>query len=109
MICLLPGIAVAFAGLFYYFYGRLRANRQTLGQYVLGYRIVNVTAAKGTPRHARRVLLSFFGLCMWPISIVVALIDRDKAFWWDAVTQTRAVRTVARDTSRQAEVAASQG
>jgi hypothetical protein len=87
----LPAAFGVFLLLFFYFYLHLRVNRQTAGQYVLGYR---VTAAEGTakPNYGTRVVLSFMGLCMWPISLILALRKPSKAFWWDSATNSRVVR-----------------
>jgi hypothetical protein len=87
----LPAALGAFLLLFLYFYLHARVNRQTIGQYVLGYR-VSVASAAAKPRHGVRVLLAFVGLCMWPISVILALMTLRKAFWWDLATNSRVVR-----------------
>lgn len=90
-VYVLPAVFGGFLLLFLYFYLHPRVNRQTLGQYVLGYRVMEVsTAAK--PRYGVRVLLAFVGLCMWPISVILALRTPRKAFWWDSATNSRVVR-----------------
>lgn len=93
---LIPGVAI-FIILFAYFYLHARIGRQTLGQYVLGYRVVRADQAGPSPAYALRVILSFLGLCWWPISVIFALFKPDKAFWWDALTGTRVVRVLQQD------------
>lgn len=87
-------LAVIFVILFSYFYLHARIGRQTLGQYVLGYRVVKAAEADARPLYALRVILSFIGLCWWPVSVLFALFKPNKTFWWDTLSGTRAVRVV---------------
>ena len=87
----LGGLA-SFAALFLYFYQHARLGRPTVGQYVLSYRVV--PSNDGKPSYALRVLLSFVGLCMWPVSVILAARDSHKNFWWDGATNTEVVRVV---------------
>jgi hypothetical protein len=85
----LGGLA-GFAALFLYFYQHGRLGRPTVGQYVLSYRVV--PSSGGKPSYALRVLLSFVGLCMWPVSVILASRNSHKTFWWDGATKTEVVR-----------------
>jgi hypothetical protein len=87
----LGGLA-GFAALFLYFYQHARLGRPTVGQYVFSYRVV--PSSDGKPSYAWRVLLSFVGLCMWPVSVILASRNSHKAFWWDGATKTEVVRVV---------------
>lgn len=84
--------------MFCYFYLHLKAGRPTIGQYVLGYRITSVDSveygggADRRPLYALRVITSFLGFCVWPISVILALISPNKSFWWDSASNTKAVR-----------------
>ena len=78
--------------MFYYFYKHLRINRQTAGQYILGYKIINDLDEIRNPRYGRRVLYSFIGLCTWPVTLVHSYNNPKKIMWWDKSTFTRAVR-----------------
>jgi hypothetical protein len=86
------GALACFAALFLYFYQHARLGRPTVGQYVLSYRVVPSGGNK--PSYALRVLLSFVGLCMWPVSMILASRNPHKTFWWDAATNTEVVRVV---------------
>ena len=85
-------IFVIFFLLFYYFYKHLLVNRQTAGQYVLGYKIIKDSNEPREPRYGRRVLYSFVGLCIWPITLFQSFGNPNKIMWWDNSTFTRAVR-----------------
>jgi hypothetical protein len=100
---LMPGLILAFIVLYYYFYKHARLNRQTVGQYILGYSVTIGSELDGEPKHVMRVLLSFVGLCIWPISVILALLNREKVFWWDKVTNTRVFRVLAVNQSVQAD------
>lgn len=89
MLC---GVVPLFVGMFWYFYHHSRAGRQTFGQYLMGYRTIADPACSEGPAWALRVIMSFGGLCMWPISVFLALRDPRKAFWWDTEYGATAVR-----------------
>jgi hypothetical protein len=91
---LLPGVFAVFVALFLYFYLHPRVQRPTIGQVVLGYR-VEPADGNSTPRYGIRVVMSFIGLCAWPVSVILALRRADKAFWWDGATATGVVRVAA--------------
>jgi hypothetical protein len=99
---LMPGIIIAFVGIYYYFYKHARMNRQTIGQYILGYKVTKRSDTDSEPRHIIRVFLSFIGLCVWPISVILALLNQEKVFWWDTATNTRVFRVSAVHKSGQA-------
>ena len=92
-VLILPSALATFLALFVYLYLHARSHRPTIGQFVSGYR-VTANPGSGPPKYALRVVLSFIGLCAWPVSLVPALRRRDKAFWWDVVTRTKAARVV---------------
>ncbi len=87
----LPSVFVSFVALFLYFYLHGKSGRPTVGQYVLGYRIASLEE-KEKPAYGLRVLLSFLGLCMWPVSVMLAIGNQQKQFWWDSTTRTRVFR-----------------
>ncbi len=86
-----PAVLVGFLCLFVYFYAHARMGRQTLGQYLLSYRLEGAGGA-AEPAYGRRTVLSFIGLCAWPISLVLALRNPRKAFWWDGATDSKVIR-----------------
>lgn len=97
-IYLLPAVVIDFAILFYYFYYHLREKKPTLGQYVLNYRVIGDEESTKKSWYALRVLYSFLGLCVWPISVILALFKPKKSFWWDGCTNTEVIRVVAANT-----------
>ncbi|WP_189497745.1 RDD family protein [Algimonas arctica] len=83
-----------FAFAFFYYTRRVREARPTLGQFTMGFRIV--PAPDGPPNYARRFRYGAFGLCLYPLTILLALRKRERkrgVFDWDAVSNTRAVST----------------
>jgi uncharacterized RDD family membrane protein YckC len=79
----------AFAGLIAYYQLPLRRGRQTLGQYVLGYRLE--PSEDGKPHYAKLRILSVVGVCFWPISLAMALSRPDREFWWNHASGVQAV------------------
>ncbi len=90
-IYLLAGTWVPLA-MFCYFYIHLRVNRQTVGQYVLGYRVVGVADMDRAPKYGLRIIMSVLGVCVLPVSAVLAWSNPQGKFWWDSLTGMRAVR-----------------
>lgn len=88
----LPGIFSLFIALYLYFYLYARFNKQTLGQYIMGYKVVAEDESTDVPIYFLRPLLSYFGICMWPISAFFASRNENKACWWDGFTNTKVVR-----------------
>lgn len=88
---LAPAAFAMFLVLFLYFYLHARIGRATIGQYILGFRI-RPADGNDAPKHGMRVVLSFMGLCVWPVSAILALCHPRKAFWWDSATATNAIR-----------------
>lgn len=80
----------AMVGLFVYFYAPQARGRQTLGQYVMGYRVERVEGR--TINYVVLGLLTFVGVCAWPVSVILALLRPDREFWWSVKTGVRAVR-----------------
>jgi hypothetical protein len=85
-----------FAVAFFYYTRRVREGRPTLGQFVMGFRIL--PAPDGSPNYARHFRYGAFGLCVYPLTVLLALRKRERResiFDWDAVSNTRAVSTCA--------------
>ena len=87
----LPSILASFAALYFYFFYHPWKDRQTVGEYVSGFKIVAESEIGFRPIYGTRPMLGFIGLCAWPISVYFALRKIDKKFWWDSETRTRAV------------------
>lgn len=85
----LPSIFAIFIALFLYFYIHLRLQRQTIGQYLMGFRI---EAEPGkTPDFLLNVALSWVGMCMWPFALYGAAKHPEKLFWWNVLSRTRVI------------------
>ena len=93
-VLILPSVLATFLALFVYLYLHARSHRPTIGQFISGYRVTANPSSGAAPKYALRVVLSFVGLCAWPVSVVPALRRPDKAFWWDVVTRTKVARVV---------------
>jgi hypothetical protein len=89
---LIPGVLGVQLTLFLYFFLHGRAERPTIGQYTLGLRLEGVPGAGERPRYLLHVALATVGLCLWPISVYLALRRSDRAFWWNGPARTRVVR-----------------
>lgn len=89
-----PGVFILFLALFFYFYLHARSYRATIGQYIFGFRI-RPDGGDDVPKYGMRIVLSFVGLCVWPVSGILALCHPSKAFWWDSASATRAIRVTA--------------
>lgn len=90
VLAVIPGILLTQASLVVYFYFHAAKNRQTIGQYILGYRVAPVIGAE--PSYLKRTFFALVGMCMWPISTYMAARRLDKAFWWDRASGTKVVR-----------------
>lgn len=86
------GVLSMFAALFAYFYIHSAISRQTIGQYLLGFRVEGVPGTGKKPAFGLNVLLGYIGLCAWPVSVYLAAKRQDKAFWWNLRSRTRLVR-----------------
>ena len=87
----LPGIFASFAALYFYFFLQPSTGRQTVGEYLLGFKVIAATDIGSGPLYGARPITAFIGLCTWPISVYFALRTPDKTFWWDTRSRTRAV------------------
>ena len=87
-----PAILGMFVVLFLYFYIHLGLRRQTIGQYLMGFRI---EPEPDTEMNALSVvLLSWIGMCMWPFALYGAAKHPEKLFWWNVQTKTRVIEAV---------------
>jgi uncharacterized RDD family membrane protein YckC len=93
IVLILPGALAALLALFFYFYYYARSQKATIGQFIMGYRVLAESEA-ASPNFVFRVVLSFVGLCAWPVSLVPALRKPNRAFWWDEATRTKVTRVV---------------
>ena len=93
MAIALPSVLVIFLVLIVYHIGHLVKGRATLGQYVLGYRIVGGEMPWTKARAFKRMGWTFLTLAIWPIAIFVALNKPGKLFWFDLKTASAAERT----------------
>ena len=90
-IFVLPAVLLTFAALYFYFFYHPWKRKQTVGEYILGFKIIAESDRGLGPSFGLRPMISFIGLCAWPISLFFALRKDDKRFWWDTESRTRAV------------------
>jgi hypothetical protein len=74
-----------------YFYGHAKLGRATVGQYLMELRLESSAGDATKPPVGANTFLALIGLCMWPISLILAVRRGDKAFWWNLATRTRVV------------------
>ena len=94
VLALMPGILLAQISLVAYFYFHATKNRQTIGQYILGYSVLPEVGA--VPNYLARTIYAVIGMCLWPISIYMAARRLDRAFWWDGASGTFVQRVAAK-------------
>lgn len=90
---LLSGVVILalFGGWAYYFHRSIRLGIPTLGQYILGFRMV-VGSKTGEPmRPIRHLFLAAYGCAGWPITLLLKDKDGDRSFWWNGIANTRAI------------------
>jgi hypothetical protein len=83
-----------FPGIFYYFYKHHSLGRETVGQYILGYKII--PASNDSPPNYKRRL----GDCLvvgvfWLLVPLLTRGIKNGVYPWDKRSNTRAVRTTA--------------
>ena len=87
----LPAVLASFAALYSYFFLHPLKGKQTVGEHILGFKVIAATDVGPKPIYGTRPITSFIGLCAWPVSVYFALRKEDKRFWWDTDSRTRAV------------------
>jgi len=90
-VIIIPSALSFFFFLSFYFYKFHMTGQPTLGQYILGFRVTGNDNDVKKGEAASRVVLSFVGLCIWPISVLHALYN-GKEFWWDEFSNTKVER-----------------
>ena len=91
-LVVVPAVFASFTALYLYFFLHPLKNWQTVGEYILGFKVVAASDIGPKPVYGTRPITSFIGLCVWPISVYFALQKEDKRFWWDTDSRTRVVR-----------------
>lgn len=90
-LIILPTVFLMIGILLYYFYYFGIRYGQTVGQYILGYKVISTNEPLTKQTMKKRVLYSAIGMCAWPITIVHAL-NNEKRFWWDSKTDTESFK-----------------
>ncbi len=78
--------------LFIYLYAHPINGRQTVGQYLVGFKVESLPGADRKPAYGLNILYSLIGICIWPVSLYLAAGRHDKSYWWNLKTGTRLVR-----------------
>ncbi|MDG1418529.1 MAG: RDD family protein [Maricaulis sp.] len=84
--------AAIMLGIIGYIYWSLKTGTQTLGQYLLGFRVLADPDRKkpGSPE-LHIFLATIFG-SVWPVNLLLAARSKDRRFWWSKVAGMRPVR-----------------
>tara|TARA_R110002051_G_scaffold233330_1_gene294914 strand:+ start:193 stop:828 length:636 start_codon:yes stop_codon:yes gene_type:complete len=85
--------AISLVATYFYFVALPRSGLSTVGQYVMGYRIVPIDDETSAPRYFGRVAL--FCVLIWGALFVFYYVSKREgdAYWWEKKTNTLAVRT----------------
>lgn len=86
-----PLIVSVFAAMFWYFSRYPAKGRQTVGQYLMGYRMESPPGAERPAAFGAAALYGAFGMSLWPFTLAMAMRRPDKLFWWNERTRTRPV------------------
>lgn len=85
-------VLIVFGLMFFYYYRALKIERPTIGQFLMGYYIDGNGEVWTRKRAWKRIGWSMLTLCIWPVTIFIALRNPDKAFWFDLKTNSLAMR-----------------
>jgi len=79
--------------LFKYFASIPANGRQTVGQYICGYKIVPQLGIKKANPFGWRAFYGFFALCWWPFTALVPSLNTpvNGQYWWGINTGTKAI------------------
>jgi|GEM_PF-2462972 len=92
----MPLFLIPFFGMFGsvigYQYWSLRTGRQTIGQYVLGFRVIADEQSASPANYGLHLFLATIAAGLWPINLILAVVDRRKRFWWSKLANTRCVQ-----------------
>ncbi len=83
--------AIGFALLILYFWGSNRFFAGTLGQRLMGYKVIPANGK--APRYAARLMYGFIAQAFWLRTIFNGKPTEDGIYWWDVKSNTRAVST----------------
>ncbi len=81
-----------FVAIIYYYFKSLKKNSPTIGQYLMGYYITGNDEEWTTKRAMKRIGWTMLTMCIWPVTIIIALRNPQKAFWFDLKTNSLAAR-----------------
>ena len=87
-IVILTAYFSAYFGMYQYFWRHLQSGKPTVGQFVMGYRIIALEDAK----LRQRLHSGIVALWLWPLALFKTY-DKAGITYWDRDTNTRAVST----------------
>lgn len=70
-----------------------KIGEPTAGQYVMGYMIVPAGSPLDHVKSGYRIWLGLLAFIVWPYTLFHVLRQPGTVYWWDRVSETRAVRT----------------
>jgi hypothetical protein len=75
--------------MYQYFWRHLLSGNPTVGQFVMGYRIIELEH----PNLRKRLHSGIIALWLWPIALMRSYDKESGVTYWDKETNTRAVST----------------
>lgn len=75
----------------FYLHRSIRLGTPTLGQYILGFRVITGPDPDLPPRPAVHLALAAIGAAAWPVTLLWPDKHGDRSFWWNGPANTRAI------------------
>jgi len=88
---LLVFILILFVAWARYFHRSIKLGEPTIGQYVMGFRVIPGSDADAPTKPALHLFLAAYGAAMWPLTLFLRDKNGDRSFWWNGIANTRAI------------------
>lgn len=74
-----------------YFHRSIRNGTPTIGQYVMGFRVIPARPGEQGTRPILHLFCAAYGVPAWPVTLLLRDKDGDRSFWWNGLANTRAI------------------
>lgn len=74
-----------------YFYRSIRNGTPTIGQYVMGFRVIPARLNEQQMRPILHLFCAAYGAAGWPVTLLLRDKNGDRSFWWNGLANTRAI------------------
>jgi len=74
-----------------YFHRSIRNGTPTIGQYVMGFRVIPARPDERETRPILHLFCAAYGASAWPVTLLLRDKDGDRSFWWNGLANTRAI------------------